>query len=217
MAFPTTGILDDFNRANTGPPPSSSWGSNKVFSATANNLIVSSNAITSGNTNFQSSWWNPSTFGPDAECYITCTTLPAGASDEVAFVMARLATPGGTGVDGYGVAVTKQSGTDLVEVYRIDNAAQTLLGASMSQEFSAGDSIGVECSGSSIRAHYKASGGSWTQLGSRTDSTYSAAGNVGVELFSTTVRLDDFGGGTVVTGGGATDLPPRRALLGVGR
>ena len=44
MAFPTTGILDDFNRGNEGPPPSANW------TTLVQGHKVVSNACTSNST-----------------------------------------------------------------------------------------------------------------------------------------------------------------------
>ena len=46
MAFPTTGLLDDFNRADEGPPPSASWsisygGPHGELKVSSNQCVVS--------------------------------------------------------------------------------------------------------------------------------------------------------------------------------
>ncbi len=59
--------------------------------------------------------------------------------------------------------------------------------------------------GSTIRA-WKTVAGVWQQVGTdQTDATYSAAGQIGIEVPESNARIDDFGGGTVVTGGGTED------------
>jgi hypothetical protein len=64
MAFPSTPILDDFNRSNEGPPPSSNWTS--IY----NGHVVASNHIRGYVYNDNNvSMWNASTFGPNIEAY----------------------------------------------------------------------------------------------------------------------------------------------------
>jgi hypothetical protein len=46
---------------------------------------------------------------------------------------------------------------------------------------------------------YRKTGGVWSSVKTCTDSTYSSAGKIGLETQGTTARLDNFGGGTVVS------------------
>jgi hypothetical protein len=60
--------------------------------------------------------------------------------------------------------------------------------------------------------------GTWAAFGTaRSNSDYDDAGNIGLYTASTTARMDDFGGGTVVAGG-VTGPPVGSFLrLGIGR
>lgn len=188
MPFPTTGILDNFNRADENPI--TGW------TALFNGFRVVSNAMkgTTAGSNF--AYYSAATYGPDCECYMTIATkVPTGGAMAV---LARLVDTGSIGtIDGYILNVAVAAGTDTITIQRLDNGVGTTLGSSISQEVSNGDSIGIECIGSSISCWYKASGGSWTNLGTRTDSTYTAAGRVGVSTTTdTSESFDNFGGGT---------------------
>lgn len=75
-AFPTRGILDNFNRANgaVGPNwaglPSPTSGAFRIF---ANHAEV---------FNPGSMWWTPSSFGANQEAYLTFTQIRAGAPEQ---------------------------------------------------------------------------------------------------------------------------------------
>jgi hypothetical protein len=194
VAFPTTGILDNFNRANEGPPPSANW--THPYYPTDDGLKVSSNACIANIDGSSDSYWDVATFGPDCEAYITVSTLPA--TNQYIYIAARVANPGAAGLDGYELNVQVVAGTDLWQINRLDNASYTLLGSTVTgPNLSAGDSIGIEIIGSTIKGYHKPVAGSWTEILSRTDSTYSAAGYIALGTDDAATVFDNFGGGTV--------------------
>jgi hypothetical protein len=203
MAFPTTSVLDTGDRANEGPPPSASWEYNygNPGAADDDGLKIVSNQIASNGTagNYANSYWTTS-YGPDCEVYATVSTLPE--TGEELGLEARITSPStGGGVnattDSYQVGWIQQGSNNLY-ISRLDNSVYTQLGAIQSvTNLSAGNKFGFELIGSTLQA-YRHNGSSWAAWGtSRTDSTYSAAGKIGLTLQGTTVRLDDFGGGTI--------------------
>lgn len=198
MTFPTTGIIDDFNRADEGPLSNGGKWTNQIRSGD-DNLRVDTNqcaTIAGGISQQGSAWWNNATFGPDCECYTTLPVLPTGGSR--ATVLARLANPGGGACDGY-LALMRPTGQTTQGIYRYDNDVATLLGASVTPTWTAGDKLGIEIIGSTIRMMQYTSG-AWSELASRTDTTYSAAGYIGIDSGVADTRFDDFSGGTVVSG-----------------
>jgi hypothetical protein len=181
---------DDFNRANTGPPPSASW------TTMLNGHKVVTNACAVNTAAAQCiSFWNAATFGADVEAYATISTAASGGQPEV---YARMTTLSSGTTDGYCVRFVKTSGAnnDKMRIFRIDNGAFTQLGAdvSTSVDYASGDKIGIEVVGTTITA-YHFTGGAWVNRGSRTDSTYSAAGYVGVG--SVDDVLDNFFAGVI--------------------
>jgi hypothetical protein len=191
MAFPTTSVLDDFNRANEGPPPSASWTNSAGTAGLAGLQVVSSTLQNSGSFEQREDYWNVTTFGPDSEVYVTVTTV--GITSFRLYL--RLQTPGTAGTDGY----LAYFASTAVFIYRIDNTSLTQQGASVSLTLAGGESYGFEIIGSDMNV-YKKSGGSWgTTLATRTEATYSAAGNIAIGTDAQNWVLDDFGGGTVVT------------------
>lgn len=188
MTFPSTSVLDQFNRA---APLGSGWSS-PVVPGDATPTITS-NQVSVGSAAYGSTYWNAGTFGPDGEVYITIPTLVA--NNEACGIFFRVSNPNAAGLTCYLVEYQrKPAATDLTKLFRYDNSTTlTQVGSSISQEFSAGDTLGVKFLGSTYRVYRNGA-----QIGSDlTDATYKTAGYIGLELENTTGRLDDFGGGTV--------------------
>lgn len=201
MAFPLTPVLDNFTGTNGDDLPvySANWDATPT-GGTA--LEIQSNAATgtSAGGNNSNSWGT--TFGPDCEVYVTVST--AAAAGNVILLLARgVQTTSLATIDGYALRYAPAAGTDTLTIQSVTNGAQTSIGAAFSQEIANGDSIGLECVGTTLTCYYKPSGGSWSALFSRTDSTYSSAGKIGLLSSSTGVRLDAFGGGTIHQSTGA--------------
>lgn len=191
MAFPTTGILDNFNRANEGPPPSSGWAADATVGT--NQLTTSGNTLAAGTSNVFA-YWAQSIFGPDSEVWVTLTTKSGGTNYLALYLRFDPATHNGYELELDPVV----GGTDTSQHYRVDNAVFTAIGAAISQEFSNGDGLGLEVDGTTLQG-YRRSGSTWAPLGTtRSDSTYKGIGRLAIQLGNTDVVCDDFGGGTKV-------------------
>lgn len=205
-AFPTQALLEIFTAADGTTPPSGSW-TNNVYGSSGHAIRVVGNqgAINAGNTG--TAWWSAATFGPDVEAYMDVPTLPTG----YAGVILRLQTPGVIGtLDDYEVYLV---GATQGEIDRTENGTGTQLGATISQTWSNGDSLGGEVIGSTITM-YRKTGGTWSSVANRSDSNVTAAGFVGFYLENSGSRIDNFGGGTV---GAARPVARRRMRMGMGR
>lgn len=201
MAFPTTGLLDNFNRANEGPPPSTDW---TTIIAGKGHKVLSNECVpetdSAGAVRF-SSGWDTSTYGPDCEAYLTVID-PATWGEGP---MARLTTLAEATVDGYRYWRSSSNNTSL---YRIDNGVGTKLGADgPAFTIASGDKLGIECIGSTIKGYVKDGAAAWAEQLSRTDSTYGDAGYIGLSQYPSSeyVGLDDFSGGTIAA---AVPFPP---------
>ncbi|HEY7418595.1 MAG TPA: hypothetical protein VH593_25685, partial [Ktedonobacteraceae bacterium] len=192
MPFPTTPVLDNFNRANGGV--GSAW-TGPAWQASAYPLIASNRIVRTG-AGYGGISWNAGTFGPDTEVYITCGVKPT--ADVGCFLIIK--SPVLTGqYSGYRLDCYPNHSSGQFILYRVDNNTLTQLGT-VTQAITAGDSWGLETIGTSFRVCYKAAAGAWTYIGSTfTDTTYNNAGYIGVMLASdSTAAYDDFGGGTAV-------------------
>ncbi len=206
MAFPTTGILDNFNRADGAL--GGGWSTTKIESATTTNLAIQSNQM--WRSGGESNGYLTASQGPDVEAYCTVATKPPTGQYLGLFV--RIQTPGTGGWDGYALIWIVGATNDTYSLRRYTNASNAAtLATPTSTTLVEGQKIGLEVVGSTIRA-WKTVAGVWQQVGTdQTDATYSAAGQIGIEVPESNARIDDFGGGTVVTGGGTED-----GFVGVG-
>lgn len=190
MAFPTTGILDNFNRADESPATGWSDGpAATVYMAGGVRVLSNVLAPVSGD-----SWdyYNVAQYGPDCEVYATVSTYPVSTWIELGL---RGAPINNTSMDHYHLFADG----GLFRIKRADNSSNTQLGADITRSLGSGDALGLEAIGSTLTAYYKASGGSWASQASRTDSTYIQSGSFLIYIADANWRIDDFGGGTVVT------------------
>lgn len=196
-AFPTTGILDSFNRADENPV-ATNWSS-QIFDPTFdfNGLKLASNALTVGFAGDNaSSWYDLSTFGPDQEAY--CTIVQSAFNGDEWRLVLRAVNPGVSSLTCYDVRY--QSFDDQIYMYRWDDWNSPTYMANVGETFAAGDKFGASVVGNTIKA-YKYTGGAWAEKLSTIDTTYTTAGYIGLRMGSgdvTTLPIaDDFGGGTV--------------------
>lgn len=192
MAFPTTSVLDDFNRADESPLDNSTWAG-PIINGGAELKLVSNQVESVTVESRGSSYWTTS-FDADQEVYVDVVAV-----DQVMSLYARTVDPGATTRDGYQVVITSLTGPDNIVINRIDDESDTQLGASLSSNLSANDAIGLECQVSTISCYTRISG-VWGLVGSRTDSTYTSGGVIGIDSssFSSGARIDNFGGGNLV-------------------
>lgn len=200
MAFPTTGLLDAFNRANENPL-TGALGSGPIIPAAPRLQIVTNQVTSVGATG---SAYTGTSYGPDAEAFCTVAVKPTNTN--AINLALRLVTPNTASWKGYWLSVKAQAGTDTWEIYRVDNGTFTLLGSTVTgPEFTAGDKIGFQATGSTLTGFaFQAS--AWSQIIQRSDATYGAAGPIGVQIDDTTGAIDDFSGGTVVVSAGGVLL-----------
>jgi hypothetical protein len=204
MSFPTTSVLDTFNRTDENPLANGTWSGPLIVAD--NQLQVLSNHVTHAGT----SYWTAS-FGPDCEGY--CELVTRSVSADYMAIWLRAINPNTANLSGYRIVFFMYDPGDFVRIYRIDNGAATQLGSDISivPNLVSGDAMGVDIVGSTITA-YKRVSGVWSSLGTQVDGTYAAAGNIALMASANVWVGDNFGGGTVVTGA----LPPVPASRMVG-
>jgi hypothetical protein len=192
-AFPSTGVLDNFNRAN-GALGANWTGGLRPSAATA--PVITGNAMVAGSVT-STAWWNQSSFGPDCEAYATVVTGNIAPT-----LFARVQNPGASNVSGY---LFQAQGMSAGFIQSITNDAVTTIGGGSFQIPANTTKIGLSVVGNTISA-WGYTNGAWAVITTRTDSTYSAAGYIGVSLGASSLdSFDDFGGGTyVVAAGGET-------------
>jgi hypothetical protein len=206
--FPTTGILDTFDRADSSTDMGGSWTTNQVYSGATNWGIDTNQCYNPDNSLYSSQYYDASTYGPDSECYVTIATEEAAGDADTQNCIARIIDPGNTW-DGYDLYVNLAA-LNVWAIAYVDEGVATNIGATVNQAIAAGDKIGIEVIGDVITG-YLYTGGAWSTIITRTDTVLLQrdAGYLG--LYGTGItpiwRYDDFGGGTVVAAGGGSKVP----------
>ena len=204
MAFPTTGILDDFNRDDEGPPPSANWTTLNI-----GHEVDANECIPCANNDTCVSAWSASTFGPNCQCYVELDRISAYWMG----VLAHMTTLVYETYDGY--LVRARTNNTYVQIVRIDNSVLTQLGDDIEAfAWANGDQVGIEIIDDTIKAWGNDGGAGWNEIGSEEDATYAEAGYVGLHTYVTTAgnaEHDGFGGGTIggapPAEGGAAYIP----------
>ena len=194
---PVTPILDNFNRANNTGPPSASWSHSPVSStSTSNNLLITNQEVT-GTSGSNADYWNPQAFGPNSEAYVTIVTKPTVTNDPVVLGV-RWQNPGTSTASGYQAYYAYQSnGSDQYWIsVRVNGATQGKLVSVTGPTLKPGDTLLFRAIGSTLEL-WRESGTTWTRLLTTTDTTITSAGYLMLSTRDTTVRLDNFGGGTL--------------------
>ena len=192
--FPTTAVLDNFNRANTGPPPSANWVNELGSGFKVVNTVVVPD--TYGNKQDHGSTWN-TPFGADQEAYFTFKSFPTTGNGGETCVMLRLQTANSSTANRYEVcAFYSPAGNDTVQIWKQVNANWTkTYERSIGRDFTAGDIFGASIIGSVIKIYLNGSVVASTAAPDITGSGY--IGIASYHLSSGT--YDDFGGGNATS------------------
>lgn len=195
MPFPTTGILDDFNRANEGPPLSANWTADPMNEGVSGHQVVS-NGCSSG----QHSYWDATSFAADQEAWFTVSSL---AGSVVALFM-RIQSPNTAGSDGYEIDWNTAGGLDIYGLIDSYGGSSYTVATTTIAALATGHKLGARITGSGATVTidvYIDTGSGWTLAYSVGDSNalrITAGGYIGILTGNTSCVLDDFGGGAYV-------------------
>jgi hypothetical protein len=194
---PVTPLLDNFNRANNSGPPSASWSHMPVSSTAASNNLLITNQQVTGTSGSNADYWNPQTFAANSETWITVVTKPTISGDPVVLGV-RTQNPSLSTASGYQAYYAYQSnGSDQYWIsVRVNGATQGKLVTATGPTLTAGDTLLLRAIGSTLEL-WRESGTTWTRLLKATDTTITSGGYLMVSTRDTSVRLDNFGGGTL--------------------
>lgn len=189
MAFPTTSILDNFNRADEGPPATGWTTSN------GSGCDIVSNQLQAASADGAANW--STLFGADQEAFVDIVTEPADTKSINLIV--RQATASNYGSTHYEADFTKKTGAnDECEIWKYDGSwAQLGATIDLGGEFTTGDQIGLSVNGTTVEIWING-----VSKGSRTDSSVTGSGYCGLLIEEDNLPVDDFGGGAIVVGGG---------------
>jgi hypothetical protein len=196
-AGPLTPLLDDFARPNNLGPPGASW-THMIVSSTSstNDLFITNHQIT-GRANSNADYWNPQAYGPNSEVWITVAVKPNVDQDPVVLGL-RFQNPGAATASGYQAFYIYRSGqVDQYKIIRRTNGTtSTTLASSEGPTLKAGDRLLFRAIGTTLEL-WRENAGTWTRILSATDTIYQGAGYLNMTARNGTVRLANFGGGTL--------------------
>src|SRR5437899_3384504 len=122
-AFPTTGLLDNFNRAAEDPLGNGTWTC-PLKVGDANLKIGSLQHVESANSSADC-YWSASKFGANSEAYVTIIVLPEAGNCDALLV--RVSSPNTSSLSGYWGEYCAVAGAsnDTFTISRLDNGIFT--------------------------------------------------------------------------------------------
>jgi hypothetical protein len=195
--FPTTPILDNFNRAN-GPIGSNWSGNTSAYNISSNQLSVDDSGTVTD------IYWGNEAFGPDQEAYVTFTHIDPYATEQDLLLKGQSNSTWGDGV----LEVLYDPAGQRAQVWTWKwPEGWVQHGEDLPVTFGDGDTFGARARADGIVEVYK----NGTLLGTRDItawSHYAASGYIGLWfLGAEDAMLDDFGGGTLPGGEMSMSLP----------
>ena len=193
--FPSTGVLDTFDRSDGAI--GGDWGGvTSGYSIASNRLKVGGgdNAI----------FWRASAYGADQEVYVTLVGVDGAGGEQDLLLKSQSSSTWGSGV----LEVLYSAAGHRVEVWTFTNGQGWVKrGADIGVTFANGDRFGARAMANGKVEIYR----NGVKVG-ESDATgwpyYASGGYVGVwYIDAANAVLDDFGGGTVVTGPAPTAVP----------
>ena len=183
--FPTTSMLDNFNRANGAIGSSWTGQNDSSFTISSNQLAINSSGLDS----FAA--WSPASFGADQEAYVTLTQLSASGLEQG--LLLKTAADASAALK-----VVYVASANVVRVFTFTSAqGWAQRGLDISVTFNNGDQFGARAKSSGDVEVYR--NGSLLGTVSVTAWTpYSGGGYIGLWYANTSGAIvDDFGGGNV--------------------
>jgi hypothetical protein len=201
LSFPTTGILDDFTRADENPLSDSGNWTNPLLSGDGVLKLSSDTVIPADDTGDSSAYWATG-FSVPVECYFTVASFPDGNSGNPALWACVSGEDTGS-LSGYHFE-TNNANEVWVERWDSGTLAETFLditGLSLGD----GDGFGLSVGALGAIEIWHAPGGTgWVSLGTHTDATYTS-GKLGLGYSSPDTGSAPF---TSFGGGGGVVAPP---------
>ena len=195
-AFPSTGVLDSFDRAN--------GAIGAAWTGTANGFAISSNRLAVSNG--EEIYWSGTSYGSVQEVYVTLSSV-ASTANEIGLILKAQA---GNGADTSLIQVFYSPLQQVIQVWTYTaSSGWQQIGSNIAATFAAGDRFGARVLSDGTIDVYRNS----QLLGSRNPLSWLyrlSGGYIGLLMYSANgTQLDDFGGGNVsTTPPTATQVPP---------
>lgn len=184
-SFPATGILDNFNRTNEGPPPSASYTTPEGVAG----LNVIGNAIGGASSDGYATW--NTSYATDQENALTLTVPPLNGQAVRLMVRQQSATLFRDCY--YAEFVSNTPAPATLRIWKRVVITDTQLGADITLAADlTTQQLGIRVMGTTITAYLDG-----FLLGTRTDGDVAGAGRLMINFTDTTTRGDNFRGGAV--------------------
>lgn len=193
---PTQGVLDNFNRADEGPPPSSSWLNGLQGSVDSTGIKVVSNVAVANTNAKAAATWN-TVFNADQSVYAQLKER-TGQTDVRLWV--RVGNPTLSSITGYQFRYYFDGSAFKMNAYYLSDDSTSVQitspSANVTFDYSVNDYISVTPIGTTFYICKSSDGTSWTEQGSFSDSTKNTSGYIGISLEgNSATSFDNFGGG----------------------
>jgi hypothetical protein len=194
---PLTPLLDNFARANNTGPPGPNWTHMVVSSTSASNDLFITNQQITGRSGSNADFWNPQAYGPNSEVWVTVAVKPNVDLDPVVLGL-RFQNSGAANASGYqAYYIFRSTQADQYKIIsRTNGTTSTTLATVNGPTLSAGDELLFRAIGSTLEL-WRLHTGAWTRILTATDSTFPGAGYLNLTARNGTVRMTNFGGGTL--------------------
>lgn len=199
MPFPTTGVLDAFNRANGGL--GADWTTAAGFGGAAPR-VLSNQASPAAGGGFSMALYDVAQYG-NTEVYADLVTLPAGWSIAL---FARY--------DLVGTMYSVGASAGYTQLSRWVGYTETILATSTVTAWAAGEKLGLRVNGTKLEV-WRYTAGVWSLILEATDDDVPAQGYTGFwasDSGAGTTAIDNFGGGTYSTFVASVAQPRRLEL-----
>jgi len=190
--FPSTSVLDNFNRANGAIGGNWSGQNDSSFAVSANQLAVTSSGLDS----FAA--WSPASFGADQEAYLTLSQISASGLEQG--LLLKTASDASAAIK-----VIYMASSNAVRVFTYTPATGWVQrGADISVTFNNGDQFGARAKANGDVEVYK-NGSLLGTVSVTAWAPYSGGGYIGLWYSNASGAIvDDFGGGNVSSNPTAT-------------
>lgn len=203
-AFPTTPILDNFNRADENPLDNGTWDTSSCVPTTANKGRLVTNVAAGQSGAHGGQWWNETFVSNDMEVYASVPTASTIHEGGIGLVLqgvgcGNLATRAGYEVRWKpSVSGTSAYPDDVIDFGTAGNISAVQFAYIRTwRPFVSGNKLGWQRLGP-VDYLWIDEGSGWELAGAAYDHGGLGSGRLGFEIFEGTTRMDDFGGGAHV-------------------
>ncbi len=167
-----------------------------VSSTSSSSNLYITNQQATGKPGSNADFWNPQAYGPNSEVWVTVAVKPTLDQDPVVLGL-RFQNPEASTASGYqAYYVYRSNQADQYKLVRRTNGVSTTLASATGPTLNPGDELLFRALGTTLEL-WRLDAGTWTRILSTSDATYQSAGYLILTERDNTVRLANFGGGTL--------------------